>query len=204
MSIFTPGLMVLENLINQTLKLDPLSMEQLGKLSDKVIEINTGLLHYYLLPHEQGVNLLATYEGPVDASISGAPFSLLRLLQTRDNSLLSSGDIKIEGDNQVVQKLLHIAGGMQIDWEEKLSQYVGDGPAHWMGRGIRKTQEWQRNSLHELQLNIAEYLQEELKVLPAEGEMQAFIEDVDQLRNDVDRFEQRLLRLQAQRTPAAV
>jgi ubiquinone biosynthesis protein UbiJ len=47
-----------------------------------------------------------------------------------------------------------------------------------------------------MRLNTQEYLQEEARLVPAEAELKAYLDAVDELRMDVDRFEARLKQLE--------
>lgn len=197
MSFASLPLPLLELALNQALQLDPMSLAALAELDDKVIAVDSGLIRAYLLPHAQGIHLLAEYEGAADVSISGPPFTLLRLVQSRDSSLLSSDELQVEGDLRVAQRLMHVFAHLDIDWEEHLARRIGDQPAHWLGRGVQRLQNWQRESREAWQENLIEYIQEELRWLPPSEEVNAFMHDVDELRADVDRLEQRIHRLRA-------
>jgi ubiquinone biosynthesis protein UbiJ len=47
-----------------------------------------------------------------------------------------------------------------------------------------------------MRMNAAEYLQEESRAVPAALEAEAFYSDVERLRDDVERAEARLVRLE--------
>jgi ubiquinone biosynthesis protein UbiJ len=187
-----------EKLIEQAVQLDPLAAPCFAALADKVIAIDLqGLdMRVYILPHPQGVSLLSEYEGDVDVTIRAAPFTLLRMMNAQDSTLLSSGEVILEGEHALAQRLTDCFRAIEIDWEEHLSRIIGDIPAHWLGHNFRQATRWGQQQGHLLQQNFSEYLQEEARVIPAPAEVQAFMEDVDTLTADVDRLAQRIARLE--------
>lgn len=60
---------------------------------------------------------------------------------------------------------------------------------------MRKTGGWMSRNHRSLELNLAEYLQEESRVLPGPLELENFFADVDTLRDDVERLAARVQRL---------
>jgi ubiquinone biosynthesis protein UbiJ len=58
-----------------------------------------------------------------------------------------------------------------------------------------KWDDWQQESANTLKLNITEFLQDESKDLPPAPEINIFSQQVDQLKEDFDRLEARVTRL---------
>ena len=83
------------------------------------------------------------------------------------------------------------------DWEEQLSHLVGDAAAHQVGNLVRDTLQWGAKSVDTLGRDLTEYLQEESRQLPQRDEVNKFLAAVDVLRNDVERLDARVKRLQA-------
>jgi ubiquinone biosynthesis protein UbiJ len=73
---------------------------------------------------------------------------------------------------------------------------MGDLPAHALGRAAQAAAAWLKRAAGALRMNTAEYLQEESRVLPAPLEAQAYYDDVERLRDDVERAAVRLARLE--------
>jgi ubiquinone biosynthesis accessory factor UbiJ len=191
-------LMSAENLLAQAVRLDPSSADCFAALADKVVRVQVQPpdISFYLLPHAQGISLLSHYEGEFDVSVRGAPFSLLHLLKTQDKRLLSNGEVLVEGDNAVLLRLSACLKNLEIDWEEQFARLIGDIPAHWLGFKLRRLRAWgQRHSAQFIE-HLSEYSQEELRVLPSAPEVQAFLDDVDTLRDDAECLAQRIQRLQ--------
>lgn len=188
----------LEKSLNQVLRLDPLSLAALGKLSGKIITIELrGIdLHFSLFPDAQGIVILANYQGNTDVSVSSAPFTLLPLFFQQKSSLIHHPDITITGDIGILQQLSTIFKAMEIDWEAHWAKWIGGIPSHYLNQIWQQGQSYSYERLQTLQLNCTEYLQEEARHLPAPLEIEYFLSQIDTLRNDVERLTIRLQRLE--------
>lgn len=193
---FLAGLV--ETVLNAGLRAHPESRERLAGLADKVIALHLqGLeLSLYLLPGQERLAVLSHYAGVPDASLYAPPFSLLRMLWEQDSRLVSRGDIRIQGDTGLAQRLLDALRGEELDWEELLARAIGDVPAHWLGRMAHNAQQWQAENNATLERNLSEYLREESRLLPSIEEIEPWGEAIDTLRMDTDRLEQRIKRLE--------
>ena len=84
---------------------------------------------------------------------------------------------------------------MKWDYEEDLSQLIGDIPANKIsafGKHAVNTAKEQASNLAEM---ISEYWQEEQPLIAKKRHVEAFIQEVDQLRDDTERLEKRLSKL---------
>jgi ubiquinone biosynthesis protein UbiJ len=125
---------------------------------------------------------------------------LLRLADSDESDLMFKGRIRIDGDTESGHRFKQLLATVNIDWEEQLSQYSGDVIAHQLGRFLRHGKEWLQDSRQRLDRNLSEYLQEEIKLLPQQEEVDQFMSDVDALRADTDRLLARFERLQKEQT----
>lgn len=190
---------VLETAINQYLSLDPEIAGQLSSLHGKVIGIDLSgtPIIFFFIPDQNGqLQLLSQYEGQPDCLISGAPLNLLRSTISDNTDSTFSGDVHIEGSSGVAQQFTTILKRIDIDWEEQLSRLTGDIIAHQVGNSFRAGSNWFSRNLESTGLNLQEYLQEEARMLPGALELDNFYQDVDQLRDDVERLAARVQRLQ--------
>ena len=204
MQIPLPFLSAIETAFNAWLKLDGETLPRFAELGGKIIRFHiTGLdLNLYFLPATSGIQVLGSYPneeqgGIVDATIHGSPIALIRL-STSDNAgeAMLKSDVEIEGDMQVAEKFSTILRDVNIDWEELLSKLVGDIVAHQAGQATRNVTGWLKDTSEAMQQNTAEYLSEESGLAPAEAEINEFVEQVDDIRMDVDRLEARIKLLQ--------
>jgi len=188
----------IETTLNQAIRPNPAHQETLQRLQGKIVRIEViGFdLQFNLIVKQDGLTVLSEYDGQIDAAIIGAPLSLLNLsLQTQPN-LANYPDIKVEGDIRVVQQLTQLMKQLPIDWEEYIAQLVGDIPAHQLGNTVRQCDAYARDRFSTYEANMSEYLQEELKYLPAPAEVDYYLNAIDQLRNDAERLALRVQKLQ--------
>ncbi len=195
---------LLEQFANHLLRLDRESLQRLGEFEGKVIAIaltrTAGVApDFYLLPSSGGLRLLRDYDGIADVTLRGNVPTLLRVLingtQTTPE-LIATHALEIEGDVDLGRRFQRFLEGLDIDWEEQTAGVVGDVAAHKLGNIVRGAHAWRVNATQTLSADIAEYLQEESRLLAPARRVEAFLEAVDVLRADVDRLEARLRRLQ--------
>ncbi len=189
----------IETALERYLSLDPEVAARLAHLHGKVMEVEVRGpdLHFYLLPTGHGIQVQGHYEGTPDACLRGAPLSLARLaLSAQGRRTLFSGAVQLEGDAELGQALQNILNAVDIDWEELLARLTGDVVAHQAGNAVRGAQQWAARTRESLTLDIADYLHEETRQVPARGEVERFAAEVDTLRSDIERLAARVKRLQ--------
>lgn len=142
------------------------------------------------------VSLATRHDGSADASLSGTPLALLALAGPRAEGALRGGGVRIEGDAEVAQKFRELLAQAQPDVEEELARVIGDVAARQVTNFARGFLDWGRKAGGSLATNVAEYLQEEGRDLPTRTEAEEFLADVDRLRDDAERLEARLARLE--------
>lgn len=194
----TAVLAALETACNRALALDPESAARLAGLEGRVVAIDLQGLEQtlYLLPVADGVRLFGEYEGEPDTVLSGTPFALARMGAGPTGTGLFSGEVTVRGDTELGQQVRAILAGLEIDWEEHLSRYTGDIVAHQVGNLLRGLRDWGRQARADLERDAVDYVQEERRLLPSRAEADAFAEAVTTARDDVERLEARIKRLE--------
>jgi ubiquinone biosynthesis protein UbiJ len=197
-----PGTAITRSLavvINRYLAMDPAACSRLAGLDSRVIalELRGFDLRLVFRVQGQGIVFLDDTELKPDTLLRGTPISLARLGLGRGNTTdtLFSGEVEIEGDVETGQGFKAILDGIDIDWEEQLAGYTGDVLAHQLGNAARRMSRWLRHGRLTLEKDLSEYLQEELRLVPARIEIENLLEDIARLGMDVDRLEARLRRL---------
>lgn len=185
---------MMETAFNQYLRMDPNTVRELAQLKGCVIALEiTGFdWEIFLCPTENGLQCLPSSEVEADTRLIGTPLALLGLAVSGDSQAkLASGEVKIKGDVQLGQQFKQILNRMEIDWEEHLSRISGDVFAHQAGRFGRAGIQFFNDVATSLNLDLSEYLQEEIRLLPSEIEVQNYLDEVDHLRSDADRLQAR-------------
>lgn len=134
-------------------------------------------------------------EAGADACLAGRPLALARLAATGDEELLRSKAVRITGDPIVARDFHALIRVAAPDFEEELSRVVGDVAARQLANLARGAAGWGLDAADRLSRDLAEYLQEESRELPAREEVESFLDDVDGLAEAVDRAEARVARL---------
>ena len=189
-----------QSALNAALRLDPYPVQRLGGLAGKVVamELRGINLTLFLALHIDRIEVHGEYAGEVHARLSGTPLAFARLGLSGDRSALHTGDVQISGDTELGQQLRDILASMDIDWEEHLSRFTGDVIAHQVGNAARTSKRWVQQSSAALLQDAGEYLQYERELLPDRVQVETFMQQVDVLRDDVERLEARVQRLQFQ------
>jgi ubiquinone biosynthesis accessory factor UbiJ len=186
---------VLEQSINRYLGLDPQTIERIAALGHKVIKVELTDIHwqFYIFPEKNGLRFQNHYEGEVDSTIKGSMLALsYASIAGADKTSSFVNKVEITGDVELGHTMRQILANVDIDWEEYLSRGVGDVLAHQIGNAARNLKVWGKQASRNLQRNVTEYLQEEIRYLPPREEVEDFFSDVQILRNDVERAEAKL------------
>ena len=101
----------------------------------------------------------------------------------------------VDGDAAFAATVRRLVGQLRWDVEEDLSRVVGDIAAHRIADAGRSANLWGRDAADRLSRGAAEYVTEEVRILPPRAEVESWLDDIDQLRDAVERLEKRLAAL---------
>jgi len=184
-----------EKMVNKVLSLDEETVALLATLTGNVIEIDVLDTEFrmFILPSGKGITLETDYEGKADVAIKGTPSALLGMISAEK---IGAGDVEINGNVELAKKFQSILRDVEIDWEEYLSQFVGDIAAHKIGNFLRRVSRFAKESGKTIGMDISEYLRYEKEALLDKSEVDEFNQAVDNIRDDVERLQKRLERLE--------
>ena len=187
----------IEDVGNRLLRLDPETLRRLGDLQGRVmcIEFRDLGCKIFLHPSESGFRIATESAQPPAVTLRGTLATFARLGLGAETETLKAGELEIEGDAALGQRLQRIFRNLDLDWEEPLARLFGDPLGHELGHVARAAFTWHRQALKTFGLNTAEYLQEEARLLPVRYEIESFLNGVDGVRADVDRLAARVQRL---------
>jgi len=189
----------IEKLINKALSLDEETLYAIAKLSGKVIafEFVNSNLTIFLFPSEDGLTIQTGYEDKPDVLIKGTPTNFIMMMaSSKQGAAGIPTDMQVIGDISLAQRFQEIMQNIEIDLEEPLSKWVGDSMAYQIGKFVRGTSRFAANTTRTLAMDLSEYLRFEIEMLPDDLLVDEFSKDVDLLREDVDRFIQRVNKLE--------
>jgi ubiquinone biosynthesis accessory factor UbiJ len=188
----------LEALLNRGIRASTDAARRCRALEGSSFRIELDGLDLGLTLVSRGDSLELSSEGEPDARLSGTPGALARLAATGDEGLLRSRAVRISGDPLVARDFRDLIALAAPDFEEELARLVGDIAARQVGNFLRGVSGWGLDTADRLSRTVAEYLQEESRDLPARAELEAFLDQVDDLAAGVARLEARIRRLEPQ------
>lgn len=188
----------IETAFNRYISLDQNALSRFEDLEGKVIEINFKGLNesLFLFPGIDGIMVMSDFDAKADTTLCGTPMALARLsLSENAVPVLFSGEVTITGDTRLGHQFKKILSQLDIDWEEQLSRYTGDLVAHQVGNAVRDISKWFSRNKDSMFMDAGEYLQEESHLIPTAAELNRFSNQVDDLRDAVDRLQARITKL---------
>lgn len=162
------------------------------------VRVNDSALAMYFTVADNAIELSTKYESEPDVIISGSLLTLAGMAGASGMQAIRDGKLELTGDVEAAQAFQSLLGFAAPDIEEELSGLVGDAAAHRMGVVARGVRNWARNARSTMTTNVREYLQEESRDVPSRYETDRFSSKVNSLRDDVDRLEARLNRLESE------
>lgn len=193
-----------QKLLTPSLQDNPVTQAKLAKLSGKTIAFHLKKINqtFYFLPNEHGLEIENDQPEKIDVTISAKPSTILKIARDgMDDADLEAGELEIKGDAITGQRFAALLNELNIDWEELLSQRIGDVPAHVLASGISKLMAWSKDTHATMKQNMSEYLVEEARLAASRVAVEKYLDQVDELRNDVARLSARVTQLQNNRKP---
>ena len=197
----TPPLVcaALEIALNRYLRLEPMALEECARLAGRSIELRVAqpAWSFFIEFIAHGVRV-APESHASDVSVSAPLGTLLRLgMRTAQGESSLPTGLQVEGDTELLTQFNKLLASVGFDLEEVFAKVLGDGAAHRAAEGVRTFFGWGRRSADTLMLDTAEYLREETRDLARREDVEDWMNAVDKLREDTDRLEARLARLEA-------
>jgi ubiquinone biosynthesis protein UbiJ len=109
------------------------------------------------------------------------------------------GRVEVSGDATVGQRFAESFKALDLDWEEPLAKTFGDVAGHHMAKFVRSAAAFGMRASDSFSHSLSEYLTEETGWVLGRNELNDFYDQVDELREDVDRLEARVKRLRRRR-----
>ena len=188
----------LETIINQLLIFDKESLVALSSFKGIVVAVdvqNTSSI-FYITITESGVSLTNEFELIPDIIVRGSSFELYEYLISINNSQeFQTGKLEVAGDISVAQKIQSIVKNLDIDWEDYISNWIGDSLTHKLGRAVKNSINLLHSVNKNIKYNLSDYLRYETEYLIDRNEQDEFSQSVDVLRDDAERLKLRINRI---------
>ncbi|MBT8537661.1 hypothetical protein G6715_07715 [Polynucleobacter paneuropaeus] len=183
--------------VNHVLASEPWAMAELSPHVGKSISLN--------LPMGQ-MAVEITPQGKIAALDSTDQASLLLEVsaQALSGLLASSGNlrdqafkaVKISGDADLAQLIGRLVSQVRWEYEEDLAKWVGDAPANFAVRQAKTMVKAGQAATKDFLQNVAEYVSEERKILLNKRDFMIRKNELNELRDSVDRIEKRIALLE--------
>lgn len=198
----------LEAALNRALALDPDTRDGLRALDGRRVALHVAVPKLALQVTVAGERLQV---GPVvegaeaDLSVRSTLGGLIAQLPAllgkgmRSDSAPPVGKLRIEGDADLARRLQRLAERFDPDWQRPFAAVFGDVVGIQIANALRASLRHARDAGGALLANAAEYVTEESRDVVGRDELNAFHDDVDTLRDDVERMAVRVGRLRSPR-----
>jgi len=183
---------LITRLLNHLIEQNPWAKEQLMPYAGKSVSFIIPPASTTFTVLENGGLAAAGDSSVAEASVS-MPLSVAMRLLANDQA--ASSLVIIEGNTELATSLAKVLRNMSWQFEEDLSQLIGDAPAHQITEFGKKAAIETRKQVINAAEMLSEYWQEEQPVIAKKRHVDQFIKDVDELRDDVERLTKRLEKL---------
>jgi ubiquinone biosynthesis protein UbiJ len=179
--------------INHVLSSEPWATAELARHASKTIllKLPVGELRFEITP--AGL-LLVSEDSDTSSLILEISAKALGELAGSASTLREQAfkAVKITGDADLAQLLGRLVGQVRWEYEEDLARLVGDAPANFAVRQGKKFASASKSAASDLLSNIVEYVSEERKVLLNKRDFIVRKNELNELRDAVDRMEKRI------------
>ncbi|RLT93071.1 SCP2 domain-containing protein [Ketobacter sp.] len=195
----------LERAANRALYYAPVTRLQLTRLKGKSLGIELQRPDFSLLMEvgKRRLSFQNHWDHEPDVTIRGPAVALLRQIGSEDATpadLMRLG-IELEGDQQLAQQFLQVIRDLDLDLESALGDLIGDVAAHQVAEVAKVGFSWLRGAAKTVLQQSRHLIAEEREWVLTPRKFQRFQSDVEDLREDTDRLQARLQRLQNSLNP---
>ncbi|MHB1057108.1 MAG: ubiquinone biosynthesis accessory factor UbiJ [Rhodanobacter sp.] len=191
----------LETALNHVLSLDPDTRQRLAALNGRSVQLHLRGPEIALAITVEDARLkVGPPQDDSQLKVAATPGSLLAMMFRRDDDGIAPGKVEIAGDAELARRLEKLAGKFAPDFEEAFARSFGDVLGVPLAKAVRKGLAHARDTASHLTEDTADWLRDEARVAMAPGEVEGFLDGVDELRERSERLESRVQRL-LQRLP---
>lgn len=188
----------LERIVNRALQCDPDTTEKITPLNNQTIEIHCidWKIKFYIICHNGELQFEKKYSDLPNTTVTGTLNNFLHIfIKGADTKTVFQYPIDITGNTHTIEVLRDVFKNIDIDFEEKLSHFIGDTLAHKICFHASETKNILENTTQKLTEQVKDYLHFEGKNLPTQKQAEQLYTDIATLRDDVARAEARILLL---------
>lgn len=192
----------LEAALNRALALDPDTRASLRALAGRrlVLRMATPPLALQVTVDGERLRVGPAGDGEPDLSVRATLGGLLAQLPfLRRDDAPAVGSLRIEGDADLARRLQRLAERFDPDWDRPFTAAFGDLVGVQVAQLVRGALRTARTAAGVVAANAADFVQHESRDVVPREELAAFFDDVDTVRDDVERLAARIERIKARR-----
>ena len=190
----------IESALNRLLALDADARAEIARLEGRTIQLRMEAPSLAMAVTVRDGRLAvgpAEGEHEPDLAVRGTLGGLLSQLPfLRPPSGAVAGKVKIAGDAELARRLQKLAERFDPDWNLPFTDVFGDVLGVQIAGGVRAALRSGRDAAMRIARHGAEYLTEESRDAVGRAELEAHLDDVDALRDGVERLAARVTNLQ--------
>ena len=191
---------IAQKMLNEQIAASTVATERLRELEGKSFAVVIKGSDVRIVAWAQAGEIqLASSEARADVELTAGIADLIRLSRSSGLGDLRSVGASLNGEIHVAEGFADLMQHAVPEPEAWLADWIGDIPAHAIGQSTRAVGHWLHRAGRAFEQNLAEYLQEETPNLIPPPLSREFSKAVDRIRDDVDRAERRIERLEKRR-----
>ncbi|MBT8567158.1 hypothetical protein G6698_04000 [Polynucleobacter paneuropaeus] len=183
--------------VNHVLASEPWAMAELSPHVGKSISLNLpmGQMAVEITPQGKIAALDSTDQASLRLEVSAQALSglLASSGNLRDQAFKA---VKISGDADLAQLIGRLVSQVRWEYEEDLAKWVGDAPANFAVRQAKTMVKAGQAATKDFLQNVVEYVSEERKILLNKRDFMIRKNELNELRDSVDRIEKRIALLE--------
>jgi len=183
---------------NHVLRATPVALERLRAHAGRTVGFAVGPVQVAFTVQTTGEVLPSLPGVAHDLEVRVSPFLLPRLGMGDEAAFR---EIAMTGDMELAQEVSFLVRNLRWDAEEDLARLVGDVAAHRIADGARALWHGTREAALRTGQALAEYATEEAPLAASRVKVDGFVEGVARLRDDLDRLDKRIGRLEQPAAP---
>lgn len=191
---------MLTHIINTALSYDPQALAHLKKMHGQSFSLcftDLNLILYFQVKNEH-LSTEIFSKKIADACVSGTLAHIINMIISEQSGSVAmfENHLDIQGNLHVAEAFQILLKELDIDWEEALSEYIGDAPAFYLGHGIQKAKRFAKKVIRNFKSDLKDYITEEKRFTPNKIEVENFYQEIYMLHLEVERLAARIGMLQ--------
>lgn len=183
---------------NRTLAYDHATLERLERLQGKSMVLTVKPIDQSLAitPQKEGLEFSSRLPDHVDVTLRATLNALVKISRHgMDRAELEPGELEIEGDPIIGQRFALVIAELDIDWNDLLTDQLGDAPAQFIQMATGQAFEFASSARQQLKSTARRILTQDFDLVTNPAEVEEVLDQIDDVRADVDRLWIRLNRL---------